>query len=68
MTTPAKSIVLKGVKFDIIGRTNGHEWIKYHTLVCCCLCGTVRNATDTNRQCNGPARIELREDGHARPI
>lgn len=44
----------------IIGRSNGHDWIKYYGLVCCCKCGTERNNTDTNKPCEGPKKIELR--------
>ena len=49
--TQAKYVTLDGRKYEIQGRSNGHEWIRFFGLISCAHCGTVRNATDTNRAC-----------------
>jgi len=46
---------------EVIGVSNGHEWINWDWIVCCRFCGIVRRADDQNAPCKGPARIALRE-------
>lgn len=58
--TQAKYVEINGRRHEIIGRTNGHAWIKFFGLTSCGTCGTVRNATDTNKPCKGPVPVTLR--------
>jgi len=53
----------KPSKWPVLGRTNGHEWIKPDWLMqeACRFCGIVRRGDDKNKPCGGPVRLALRE-------
>jgi hypothetical protein len=47
--------------YEVIARTNGHEWINWGGMVCCKTCGIVRRSDDSNSTCKGPVKIAPRE-------
>ena len=46
--------------YEVIARSNGHEWIHWHGMVICLTCGVVRRADDQNKPCKGPVKVTTR--------
>jgi hypothetical protein len=60
----------KPSKWPILGRSNGHEWIKPDWLFveACRHCGVARCDDDANMPCPGPVALDFREQTLGTPF
>lgn len=57
---PVKPKGRPGRAYDVVARSNGHEWINWHGMQTCLQCGIVRRTDDQNKPCKGRVKIAPR--------
>jgi len=50
-----------GIAHPVIGRSNGHRWIDWRSIICCADCGFIRRADDKNKPCRGTVSVGPRQ-------